>query len=298
MTILRLPRLLLVFAPALLVLALLSMWLAHPAFAQDPTPVVAGGLDLNALVGAIGQHNWLVAVLAVAVYLRFLFSDESKFPLTAHPNLRPLFVGFAGAVVVVVTDRDQGQSWSSSIIAGVVGLIASGFVDGMAVAIFGSTAAAPSWAKTLVGFIDGLTGGGGGSNALKAPPPPANENAAAPPAAKRTGPAALAFAPLLAAVVGVLSGCVGGVPTPQTQAVINASAQLALCVETVYQADESKSPPAPDAQVVLDEGVTCGPDAAILVAAIGQETSQANVSAAIANQHQIVLAKHAAMKGH
>ena len=102
----------------------------------------------------------------------------------------------------------------------------------------------------------------------------------------------------LAGSLAVLPGCAGGVPTPQTQAVIDDSAQLALCVETVVQKDESATPPAPATQVMLDEGVTCGPEAAALVTAVGEEVTTANKAAAIESAHATVMAKRAASKGH
>jgi hypothetical protein len=93
-------------------------------------------------------------------------------------------------------------------------------------------------------------------------------------------------------------GCSGGVPTPQTQAVIDDSAALALCVEGVIQKDESAVPPAPATQVIVDEGVTCEPEAAALVAAIGQEVNSTNTAAAIAKVHADVSAKRAKKSGH
>jgi hypothetical protein len=120
-------------------------------------------MNLNALVTAFAAHNWLAAVLLFAVYLRFLFSDESKFPATWNPNYRPLFVAVAGDVIVTVTARDGGSSWSAAIIVGFVGLVGGGFFDGLAVALFGSTSAAPAWARWLVWSVDSLASGGGSS---------------------------------------------------------------------------------------------------------------------------------------
>jgi hypothetical protein len=95
------------------------------------------------------------------------------------------------------------------------------------------------------------------------------------------------------------TGCVGGVPTAQTQLVIDDSAQLALCTETVIQKDESATPPAAIPQMLLDEGVTCGPEAAALVTAIGQEVNSTNTAAVIQKAHNSVMARRAAAKaGH
>lgn len=102
----------------------------------------------------------------------------------------------------------------------------------------------------------------------------------------------------LVIIAGALSGCAGGVPTAATQAVINASASLALCVEAVVQKDESATPPAPVTQVLMDEGLTCSSEAAALVTAIGQEVNSTNTTAAIARSHEGVMARRAAAKGH
>lgn len=110
--------------------------------------------------------------------------------------------------------------------------------------------------------------------------------------------AAAKIAPLAMLCLALsLTGCVGGVPTPATQAVIDASANLALCVETVDQHDETETPPAAVTQVLIDEGVTCGPEAAVLVNAIGQETTAANKAAAIEMAHASVASRRAA-RGH
>lgn len=100
------------------------------------------------------------------------------------------------------------------------------------------------------------------------------------------------------ALACALPGCAGGVPTAATQAVINASASLALCVEAVVQKDESATPPAPVTQVLMDEGLTCAQEASALVTAIGQEVNSTNTTAAVARAHEGVMARRAAAKGH
>ena len=102
----------------------------------------------------------------------------------------------------------------------------------------------------------------------------------------------------IVAIVGSLSGCAGGVPTDATQAVIDASANLALCVESVVQKDESATPPAPATQVLMDEGLTCAQEASVLVTAIGQEVNSTNTAAAIQKAHTGVMVRRAAAKGH
>ena len=116
-------------------------------------------MDLSQIAAALGQHNYLALVLLGAVYLRTLFGDESKFPVTWDPNLRPLFVGVASAVVMAVTARDNGQSWTLAAGSAVMGLCTGGFLDGMIVAIFGTTAKAPTWARWLVAAVDDVFAG-------------------------------------------------------------------------------------------------------------------------------------------
>jgi hypothetical protein len=95
-----------------------------------------------------------------------------------------------------------------------------------------------------------------------------------------------------------LEGCSGGVPTAATQAVINASAALALCVEAVVQHDETETPPAPVTTVLVDEGMTCASQAAALVNAVGQEVNPTTTAAQIEKAHAAVMAKRAAAAGH
>lgn len=174
-------RLMFLGAVSVLLLPVLAFAQTAPAVSASAGPVAsavasatplvqttAGGLDIGQLMAAISQHNWLAVVLMAAVYVRFLFSAESKFPATWHPNLRPIFFGFASGVVVAMTAHDNGQAWGNAIGTGILGLLGGGFLDSMVVALFGNTAAAPSWAKWLVGFVDNAvksTGGTGGGTA-------------------------------------------------------------------------------------------------------------------------------------
>jgi hypothetical protein len=200
----------------LLVLPALAFAQAAPVASTAPVVVSTGpvtapaGIDIAQILADISQHNWLALILALAIYARFLFSAESKFPWTWHPNLRPIFFGLASALVVTMTAHDNGQAWGSAAGVGVLGLIGGGFLDSMVVALFGNTAAAPSWAKAIVGFIDSAvknsSGGGGGTATAPVTPmtgsaTPANGNAA--PAAQRAfrlGFGAVALAVALGAV--------------------------------------------------------------------------------------------------
>jgi hypothetical protein len=175
------------------------------------TPTTVGGIDINELMTDIGQHNWLAVLLLAAVYVRFLFSAESKFPATWHPNLRPIFFGLASGVVVAMTAHDNGQAWGNAIGTGLLGLLGGGFLDSMVVALFGNTAAAPSWAKWLVGFIGQAastsSGGSSGGGTATAPVTPSTSTATSangPVAATRM---ALGGAALVMALGAVDVGC-------------------------------------------------------------------------------------------
>jgi hypothetical protein len=161
-------------------------------------------MDLNAIAAAFATHNYLVLVLMLAVYLRTLFSDESKFPKTWNPNWRPLFVGVASAVVVEVTAHDAGQTWGMATLSAVAGLIGGGFLDGMAVAIFGTTEKAPSWARWLVMAVDGAFGRGGGLTVKKTETQTQTTEVSVKPAADAPPPAPKVSA-RLALVLGVLA---------------------------------------------------------------------------------------------
>ncbi len=120
---------------------------------QDTTP-----MNLGDILQAIGQHNWLALLLIVAVYLRTIFSEKSSFPVNIPPNWRPVFVGLAGGIVTDVTAMQSGMAWAPALLSGAIGLVVSGFFDGLLAAIFGSAASAPSWARAIVMVIDDLGG--------------------------------------------------------------------------------------------------------------------------------------------
>lgn len=254
-------------------------------------------MNLTDLTTAFAAHNWLLLVMMVAVYARTLAGSQSKFPINLPPNWLPVFSGLAGAVVTSDSALMQGKSTGASVLLGVVGFVGGGFLDGMVSAVFGDATKAPTWAKAIVFLVDDVVGGSGGSGPnITTIAVPTNESASS---KANTNSAAMTRGFVLSARMLVLSivavACANGVPTPATQAVINASAQLAMCVETVIQRDESTTPPAPMTQVVLDEGLQCGPAAAALVNALGQETSAANQSGVIATVHASIVAHKAAL---
>jgi hypothetical protein len=96
----------------------------------------------------------------------------------------------------------------------------------------------------------------------------------------------------------LLNGCVNGIPTPQTQTVVTATTNLALCVEQVYVKDEGSTPPAPITQVIIDEGVDCASQALAVLTAFGQENTPAGQTAVIAAAHAEIASRYASRRAH
>jgi hypothetical protein len=183
-------------------------------------------LDLNSIIAAIAAHNWLALVLIVAVYLRTLFSSKSAFPLTLPPNWQPVFVAFAGGVISTVGTIEAGKPVASALLAGVVGLITSGFLDGLVAAIFGSPANAPAWAKAIVMILDDVVEGGGGSGSGSSASSSGSSPAPTPtPGAPSVAARMLAFATACAAL---FIGCLQ--PKPATTQVADFTAAEA-CIQ-------------------------------------------------------------------
>jgi hypothetical protein len=85
-----------------------------------------------------------------------------------------------------------------------------------------------------------------------------------------------------------VTGCT---PTPNEQAVIVASENLAACVEAIYVHDENLTPPASPTQVVIDEGATCASQAEALLLAIGQAVNASSEATLIAKYHTDAVAR-------
>jgi hypothetical protein len=162
--------------------------------APSPAPDLPPGLNVTDVLNAIAAHQWLALVLLVAVYLRKLLSPGSAFPWTVPVNWRPAIVGAAGLVVAVVSSKQAGSSWESALVIGATGGALTTFLDGLVVALFGSPAAAPAWAKFILGIIEqvappappasssgggGLSVLGGGGGSLSSPPTTKGPTAAA-----------------------------------------------------------------------------------------------------------------------
>ena len=167
-------------------------------------------MNLNAILAAIGAHNYLMLVMLGAVYARALFSNKSRFPWSWAPNWLPLFSGLAGAVITVDAAMQGGSTLTAALPAGFLGLVGGGFFDGLVAAIFGSPANAPMWAKFIVGIIDDVSGGGGGGGAsanLKTPA--VNVPAPKPPTSSRIR--GLVAAAGLLVIVCIVPACKGPV---------------------------------------------------------------------------------------
>lgn len=137
-------------------------------------------LDVNSILSDLWSHNYLAAVLVVALYLRTLFSSKSAFPLTLKPAFQAVFSAVAVGIVAAVTmAQKSGSTVQADVVAGLAGAVAGGFLDGLLAAIFGSAANAPAWAKLLVGILDNVASTGGGSggaavtNSVSSPATPA-----------------------------------------------------------------------------------------------------------------------------
>jgi hypothetical protein len=183
-------RALLAAAPLAIVMTIAATCFGQVAPA--PAPDLPPGLNVTDVLNAIAQHQWLALVLLVAVYLRKLLSPGSAFPWTVPVNWRPAIVGAAGLVVAVVSSKQAGSSWESSLVIGATGGALTTFLDGLVVALFGSPAAAPSWAKAILAIIEDVApppppASGSGGGVSKAPlSAVVNEPPKPPPASART----------------------------------------------------------------------------------------------------------------
>lgn len=212
-------------------------------------------MNLNTFLAAFQTHNWLALVMLFAVYLRVLLSPTSKYMLDLAPNWRPLPVAVAGCVITVDAALQAHQAVQTAAIAGFVGLVASGFFDGLLAAMFGSAANAPGWAKWLVGVIDdaGAATGGGGSSSVKKDVVTAAADKLMPPNAHRGFLKASAAGALSAVLVVLLSACPKAVTAlPPAEACVTAVLADALAGLTF-------------AQIVTKDGQACVNDVGSIV---------------------------------
>lgn len=91
--------------------------------------------------------------------------------------------------------------------------------------------------------------------------------------------------------------------SPQSQAEIQAAIALGDCMESTYATDSQKIPPASAEQIVIDEGITCAPQAAQLAELFAASSDPGKVAVAkVAKEHPELLAqgvaKHQSKTGH
>jgi hypothetical protein len=285
-------RLLLLFPFSFAVCMLLPSTAFGQVVVTPPAPLTAATISAATII--------ITALAIVVGYTTQAINSGSFFGIVTIPKpLLPylgLVAGFLGpftASITVAPVKDEA-GWLNALFAGLIGL------GGLAIGVTAKQHI--DAAKRDRTPIAPPASGGSGLLPVDAVNKAANE--ITPPQSTTRTSARLALpqwitrmrtsVALLVPFTGAGLACANGTPTPQTQVVIDDSAALALCVEGVIQKDESAVPPVQTAQVIVDEGVTCAPEAAALVAAIGQEVNASSTAAVIAKVHADVSAKHAA----
>jgi hypothetical protein len=157
--------------------------------------------DIIAL--AQGQH-WLALIALATLILRKWTSSASSFPITIPQRWQGTVTAAGGLVYGLVSALQAGTPWQPALIGMAVAAGASGFLDGLLVAVFNHDAA-PGWARAIVFVFDDLTKP---TNGTKAGPmgPPGPQGPPGPPASP---PADFrkAGAIVLAMLVAFASGC-------------------------------------------------------------------------------------------
>jgi hypothetical protein len=285
--------------------------LSHDAYAQIVVPPAAPVVT----AATISAATIVIALLGIVVgYLAQAIQSGSLFGVVTIPKTWIPYLGLAGGFLgpltasITASPLKDESAWVTALFAGLVGL--GGVVSGITAKQHIDAAKRdrtplipPSISGTKIDAVNQAA-----NDVSSGTLPPAAKRAYRAPqpiSARLAWPRWITRTVLATAVLGVSmtattamveTGC-SNPPTPQTQAVINAAATLALCVETVIQQDESATPPASAPQVIVDEGTTCAGEALALVNAIGQEMTPAPTSAGlIANVHADVMARRAAAK--
>jgi hypothetical protein len=142
------------FLPLTLVLALLSMWMAVPAFAQvtpapnDPNPMV---VFMQAAADFTG-HKWMALAIVVIGYLVLLTKNTSKFPINIPARFKPLVVIVLGQGYAVLEAINGGSPWKTAVSHGVwVAFGSMGIFDVIVNSIFNGKL--PKWLAWL-SFVD------------------------------------------------------------------------------------------------------------------------------------------------
>jgi len=129
---------------------------------------------LPQVLALVTTHSWLPIAILVAVYVRHLLSDKSKFP---NPPIPPTWLPTVTAAVTLVFSvlvaRQAGGSWSVALVGGFTTGAASGFFDGIVVGLFGSDPSkVPWWAKLVLALVDDQAPQSPVANAPSDPKPP------------------------------------------------------------------------------------------------------------------------------
>ena len=128
----------------------------------------------QALLQALYHHDWMPAVLMLSVLVRTWLTDKSKFPVSLPVNWQPVVVAVATGFVNAVAGVQAGQSASVVVMTTLAWMGATGFLDGVLVAIFGDPKKAPVWARWIVMAFDDYEapkGGGGNGTPYRTPAP-------------------------------------------------------------------------------------------------------------------------------
>ena len=280
---------------ALLLALVCILLLPSIAFAQTAAPVIP--------TGQISATTIVIASLGIAVgYLSQAINSGSLFGVVTIPKPVLPYLGLAGGFLgaftasITAAPRKDAAAWWTAIFAGLVGL--GGVVAGVT--------AKQHLDAHLRDRTPAGGGSGGGNRQLadalrravndaKAPQAAAPADDTLPPSTAgqvvlprrihggsgdgvgllpfvpRWSPywtaAAILSAPAFAVFMLLVASCANGVPTPQTQAEIQAAEALGACVEATYVADAGQKPPLAALDIALDIARICGAEAIDVVGA-------------------------------
>lgn len=131
------------------------------------------------IVGAFQGHHWLLLAMAITLYARKLFSEESQFPISLPKPWLPVISASGGLIYGFENTLASGLGWQTAAIGAVAMAAATGFADAMLVAVF-SHGNAPQWARWAVMIFDSF-----GKTIKPTLPESTKEETKTPPAAMR-----------------------------------------------------------------------------------------------------------------
>lgn len=131
-------------------------------------------MPLSDLISMATAQHWLPLIALLTLIVRRWTAEDSKFPVTIAPAWRSTVSAIGGLVYGFVSALQQGTSWGTALLTMASLAGASGFLDGLATAMFSQ--GAPRWARAIVFIFDDLTKGSPAAPAQKAvsikPPTP------------------------------------------------------------------------------------------------------------------------------